>query len=468
LAKGGLKTAVLESGSFVGGTRVGGFERDGFRLDRHIHVLLWCLSLNDGHGNFPVATKELGAPCRFQVLPPNAIWMNATEDTPGQELLLPRFGSGRAVAEWIGVLVGGQLPEESQVAFAKVMDEASSYNWETLWSAEFEEMPAIDWLKSITDDAVVEMLLRHLCAMDMVVPDEISLERCSARSLAACVLAGEFGQRHMCVTSTDGPADTLIEGVCKVITENGGEIFLNHPAKRIVYEGDRVSGVVVADETGKEETWNCKYVIDATNWTATEKLIDEGMTPQIRECLDSLGKTKTIALDAHIGLDKKCINNLSMQCMMVDDSLNYDGVIATFTNLTQHWAPEGKQAVNSELFLWPEEYAKKSPEEWYAQMVHAVYKRWPETKEHTIWEEHFYEEAPVHHGIYTCKRLPNDSGVKGLYFAGDQTVGTGYFFDGAVGSGAKAAKMILNLENKEFYKKNPPYQVAAPDPTFSY
>jgi hypothetical protein len=441
LAKGGLKTAIFERGPEIGGTRYGGFTHDGFHLDRHIHVLLWNICLNDGMGNFPKVAREVGAAFQWQVLPPNAIWMN------NQEIFFPFCTTGEACADFISKMMGGgMLPEESLKEMVKVVDEAIATPPDVLWSEEYEHTPAIDWLKDITDDAVVEMLLRHFVAMTMVVPDEVALEKGSVQALLSCTLAGQFGARHQLTKVINDTADAIPRAFVKVATDNGGEMFLNQEVDKINIENGRAVGVTMKDGT----VHTADYVVCATNFPQIRPLLGKNIPADIDKLIDGLWETNTIGLDVHLGLDSIVLDHRSAQLMMVTDDLMYDGVIATFSNLDRSYAPAGQQAINSELFLSPDDYKSKSPEDWYAKMEDAVYKRWPQVKDHVMWKETFFEEAPVHHGIYCCRRLPNFSGVKGLYFAGDCTVGTGYFTERAIISGSNAGKLILKDAGKSF------------------
>lgn len=440
LAKAGLKTVIFERGPSAGGTRFDGFERDGFKLDKHIHVILWNLTLNDGVGNWVKAARETGAVVQWEAMPLNAIWLH------DEEKLIPFNSCGAGAAKFIADMMGVALPEESRLELCKVIDKAFSYTSEEIWSPEFDSTPAIEWLKEQTDDAIVEMLLRHFVAMTMVVDDEEALERGSINALVTCVIVGQFGGRHQLAKMRGDTADALPKAFCDVVTANGGEVLVNHTVKNILVENGKATGVVVVNPDGTEDTYKTKYVVNTAPYPHLRGLLGESIPAKIDEIVTDMYRSDTVGLDLHFGLDTKVLPHLSSQLMLVDESLCYDGVIATFSNLDPSWAPKGKQAVNVEYFLDPEVWKTKSNAEWYAKMENMLFSRWPEVWDHVEWTERFIQHTPVHHGIHAVKKLPIESGIAGLYFAGDCTVGTGYFTERAAYSGTKAAKLILGIE----------------------
>ena len=341
------------------------------------------------------------------------------------------------------------LPEKSAKEMCKVMDAGMACSVEELWSQEFDETPAIGWLKNITDDEAVEACLRHFVAANSVIADEIALEEGSINTLVTLLICGNFGGRHSIIKMRGEPAHALPVGFLNTAKKYSCKVLTHHTVKSINVDNGKAVGITVMTPEGKEETYNTRYVVNTGAYPELRRLLGDNIPDDIDKIVTDLYKSNTIALDYHFGLKKKVLNNLSAQLMLMTPEGNYDGVVATFSNLDPKWAPEGCQAINAELFLSPENFKKKSLKEWYTHMADGVINRWPEVKDNIIWtEEVIVPEAPVHHGIHAVKKLPLESGIDGLYFAGDCTVGKGYYTERAADSAMKVSKMIMKREGK--------------------
>ncbi|MFA4836745.1 MAG: FAD-dependent oxidoreductase, partial [Dehalococcoidia bacterium] len=245
------------------------------------------------------------------------------------------------------------------------------------------------------------------------------------------------------------PAEAMPKAFCDVATGHGGQVLTHHTVKNVIVENGKAKGVVVVGRQGVEETYRAKYVVNTACYPEMRKLLGANIPKHIDDIITDLYKSDTVALDVHLGLKKKVLPNLSSQLMLVTDQMEYDGVIATFTNLDPAWAPPGKQAINAELFLSQTEYKTKTVEEWFEHMKEGVFKRWPEVKPEVEWVESFIvPSASVHQSTHAVKRLPLESGIDGLYFAGDCTVGEGVVSERAAYSARKVAKMIISREGK--------------------
>nr|WP_092074598.1 FAD-dependent oxidoreductase [Dendrosporobacter quercicolus]NSL47554.1 NAD(P)/FAD-dependent oxidoreductase [Dendrosporobacter quercicolus DSM 1736]SDN04725.1 Phytoene dehydrogenase-related protein [Dendrosporobacter quercicolus] len=441
LAKAGLRTVIFEKGE-EGGTRYDvPIVRDGFKLDKHLHVILWCTTLNEGQGNWVQAARETGTNLRWEVLPQNAIYAD-------KEVFLPFCSNGEGVIEFLHD-IGMDLPEHSKYEMIKVIDAGLACTLEELWSQEFDEKPALGWLKQITDDPHVEAVLRSFVAANSVLADAVALEQGSINTLVTLLINGNFGGRHAIVKMTGEPAHALPVAFLTTVKKNGGTVLVHHTVKNVIVENGKSKGVTVINPDGAEEIYRTKYVVNTATYPDLRKLLGTNIPKHIDEIVTDLYKSNTVALDVHLALKKKVLHHLSAQLMLLTPDGKYDGVIATFSNLDPSWAPPGKQAINVELFLSPADFQKKTKEEWFAHMAEGVYSRWPEVRENVEWtEECIVLSAPVHHGCNAVRKLPLESGIEGLYFAGDCTVGVGYFTERAADSGTKAAKIIIDRHAK--------------------
>ncbi|MDF0544879.1 FAD-dependent oxidoreductase [Sphingobium sp. H39-3-25] len=386
------------------------------------------------------AARDTGANLRWEVLPQNAVYAG------GREVFLPFCSNGEAALDFLHD-IGLDMPEASKRAFVKVVDAALAVTPEEMWSERFDTTPAIEWLREITDDPNVATVLRHFIAANSVVADAIALEEGSINTLVTLLIAGNFGGRHLIVKMTGEPAHALPKAFLKVVKDQGGEVLTRHRVKELIVEDGAAKGVVVVTPEGAEKSYRTRHVVNTALYTDLRQLLGSNLPTRIDEIVTDLYRSNTIALDVHLGLSKKVLPHLSSQLMLMTDEGNYDGVIATFTNLDPSMAPEGKQAINIELFLSPDDFEAKTREEWFEHMAEGVFRRWPEVRECVEWTETFIvESAPVHHGIHAVKKLPLESGINGLFFAGDCTVGEGYFTERAAYSGSKVAELILRLE----------------------
>jgi len=283
----------------------------------------------------------------------------------------------------------------------------------------------------------------------------------------------KFGMSHI-----KGTSQALSQGFIDVIEENGGKVWLNNGAKRILTNRGRVTGVLADDGTELSTDY---IVCNANPMTAALQLLGRDKVPAWY--LNRLGawsggaSTFNVYLgvdcDSHkLGLDvhENFINvsyDLEKQYINMKSSVDFepDGIAITAYSVGDKTvAPPGASSLVLTSIAYAEPWLKLKPDEYQeaknrlaGRMIKLAERAAPDLSRHI---EALEVATPLTNIRYTGNpggsivgfdenyqgtgndHLPQRGPVEGLYFAG-AWVNIGGGFEPCIASGALAARQVI-------------------------
>lgn len=441
LAKGGLKTVVLEATDRIGGPKFGSYSMNGFRADL-THVPAWCMTFNGGGGWWVKAAHEVGATITFQCLP------NAAFHIGGRIIKMPYCTSGNAFLSFMKEMMPFPLPESTENALAKLFDTVLHMPEEQLWSEEMDTTPAEVWMDSIINDDTAKTLMATLSGMQLCIPPETALKSVNGRMVAGGALLAIFGGKINVVGLVNGACDEIPKGFCKVTTDYGGEVLLNHKVSRVIVEEGQAKGVVVSNK-GKEETYEAKHVIISTEYTAYKGLLGENLPRQFEKTIKAFDGMPITSLDVHFGLKRPVLCPFYNYLGFVSDTGEFTCLAASLPHYDPKSHPEGKELLQLQTFKPTPIFKSHSVEEWTEIMLDTVEKVAPGVRAEIEWSHATSISQPFHYQFVPVTKIPFDCpGIANLHFTGDCTPAPGLTTDRAAASAMIVAKKILKSRRK--------------------
>ncbi len=282
-----------------------------------------------------------------------------------------------------------------------------------------------------------------------------------------------FGMAHI-----KGTSQALSQGFIDVIEENGGKVWLNNGAKRILTSRGRVSGVLADDGT----ELSTKYVIcNANPLTAALQLLGQDKVPgwYLRRLGAWTGGASTfnVYLGADCDSSKLGLNvhenfinvsyDLEQQYVSMKSSVDFDpdGIAVTAYSVGDKTvAPPGASSIVLTSIAYAEPWLELKPQDYQeaknrlaGKMIKLAERAAPGLSRHI---EAIEVATPLTNIRYTGNpggsivgfdenyqgtgndHLPQRGPVEGLYFAG-AWVNIGGGFEPCIASGALAARQVL-------------------------
>ncbi len=282
-----------------------------------------------------------------------------------------------------------------------------------------------------------------------------------------------FGMAHI-----RGTSQALSQGFIDAVEDNGGKVWLNNGAKRILTSRGRVSGVVTEDGTEV----STRYVVcNANPFAVALHLLGHDKVPQWY--LKRLGAWNSGAstFNVYMGVDcdskklgfnvhENFINvsyDLNRQYANMKESVDFepDGIsLTSFSVLDKTVAPAGASSMVITSIAYAKPWMKLKPEEYHqaknrlaAKMIKLAEKAAPDLSKHIEVVE---VATPLTNMRFTGNpggsivgfdenyqgtgndHMPQRGPVEGLYFAG-AWVNIGGGFEPCIASGALAARQVI-------------------------
>jgi len=416
LATRGLKTVVLEQHSHVGGEKWGDYMfGDGFHADNHIHIPIWHMTLNEGHGWWAKAARDVGAAVCWTCLPNTGIYLQ------GRKFIVPYCSNGTAFMKFVADFSPIDIPVDTQKELIKVLDEALSMPQEEVWSTESETTPFITWLGRRTDNEVIKFLLRIFTSMLVIVPLESALEQASITAVVGTIIQGLLGAGMNLTAVLGGTAVELLKSFIDVIAVSGGTVLTNHKAMRVIIDQGKAGGVVALDAEGREKVYEAKYTIAAGGYTALPGLLEENLPQSLGQSVEGFDKVNNTGIDVHFALKRKALDSGCIPYMYVlADDLTSRGHIAFPSNWEPKMAPPEKQMVWTQKFVPTDQFKTRGRDEWIKEMTDMVDGVFPGFK-NEIESIAFHACSPaVQYFFSTTPKIPMEHpDLSSLYFVGD-------------------------------------------------
>jgi phytoene dehydrogenase-like protein len=441
LAKGGLKTIVFEATDHIGGPKYQSYTVNVFRSDL-THIPYWGMRWNGSGGWWVKAAEELGASIAFQCLPNAAFYVG------GKIVKMPYCTDGKAFLSFMKVMIPFPLPESTESALTKIFDEAVAMPESQLWSEDMDTTPAKAWIDSITDDDTAKSLMATLSGMQLCLPPDIALERVCARMVAGAFLSGLFGARVNMTGIVGGAVDEIPKAFCKVTTDHGGQVLLNHRVNKVIVEDGKAKGVVVST-TGTEETYEAEHVIVGTEYASYKKLLGKDLPRQIEKTINAFDGLHTTSLDVHFGLKWPVFSPWYSYLGFVSDAGEFTHLIASIPHFDPAFIPQGKQLFQIQTFKPTPVFKMHSPEEWTESLLDMTEKVFPELRAAIEWTHATVVPQPFQYQFVPVPKIPYDCpGIANLHFTGDCTPAPGFVTDRAAASAMIVAQKILKSRRK--------------------
>ena len=434
LAKSGLKTIVFEKTPWIGGRKYGSYKLGDISADKTCHIPLTAFTQNGGSGWWIKAAIEVGADIQWQALPNTQICFN------GHFITMPYCTSGRAFANFITGLM--PLPEKDKKELARVFDIAVGMPEEERYSRAMDEMPFRTWLDEKTDSVLVKELFKILNDISIVGGHDEASVTCTLGIMMA-FLAGWAN----CCYMTDGTSDQLPKAFCRVTTDHGGQVLLKNAATKVVIKNGQAKGVVVKDFEGTEKTYKAKYVLINACYDVLDEMLGLGgdMPQEITAACQSMSRANEVIVEVHFALKKKIAHPVASQIIAVDKTMAYQGSILYPDHWVPSLSPPGKQIIQIERFLSPEEFKGRSLEGWTDHLRDVCEGVFPGLKNAIELEQtHVVSSPGGYYGFYYGPKVPVECpGISNLYFVGDYTAAPGMVTERAASSAMIATKKII-------------------------
>ncbi len=439
LAKAGQKTILFEARGHGGGRIVSPIDEfDGYKV--HIHGVTHHPTMGDG-GFWHAAAKDLGAKVRLRLAPPGAIvWLRGKG-------YAYRFRRAYSDVEGMLELAAVQSPEPftdaSKKDLKKMLEEI--LNWDFMrMCADLDAVFLHDWLNERTKNPQVHHFFFNLfCQMvnfDMV--DTINHAGAGKFFTLFRQWLAREGNFGIC---TDGTIyENLIKPFEEVFVSLGGELKCKAAVDKVVVEGDRAKGVILAGPEGRE--YRAKRIIVSAPYPYIARLF-ENLPPEVASSIRDLEKTWTIDIATYSGLGRKVTDEPRFVAAQDPADWSYLLGLMAFSLAAPWSAPPGKHLIWTERIYRKEDYDKTKIKDYYEEIDQITEEVWPGFRESVEVQKHTVHPLLWHHQYSGYKKIPQKAeSISDLYFIGDGTTPQyGQGSDGAASTGVILAKQLLNI-----------------------
>ena len=193
-----------------------------------------------------------------------------------------------------------------------------------------DEISTAEWVSKYTKNEGVHGIFRNMCASIFAVGSE---------DLPARVFLTYFTRKSAFKRFGFHPEGTigLWRSLAAAIESHGGEVWLSTPVKKILSEGDTVTGVDVL-RNGERMTINAAIVVSDVGPAATVSLLGEENVPADYQDQVKKADRPTAMISVNFASRERLIDVPGMLSFAKSKRLAY---IANFTDLCPEMAPEG-------------------------------------------------------------------------------------------------------------------------------
>jgi phytoene desaturase len=193
-----------------------------------------------------------------------------------------------------------------------------------------DEISTAEWVSKYTKNEGVHGIFRNMCASIFAVGSE---------DLPARVFLTYFTRKSAFKRFGFHPEGTigLWRSLAAAIESHGGEVWLSTPVKKILSEGDTVTGVDVL-RNGERVTINAPIVVSDVGPAATVSLLGEENVPADYQDQVKKADRPTAMISVNFASRERLIDVPGMLSFAKSKRLAY---IANFTDLCPEMAPEG-------------------------------------------------------------------------------------------------------------------------------
>jgi len=230
-----------------------------------------------------------------------------------------------------------------------------------------------------------------------------------------------------------GGYDRISEILAGYVRENGNEVRLGSPVRRVVVRDGRAEGVI--DGSGEFFGADC-VVVSYPAYAAVRQLFDGGVFDEgfLRD-VERLNKTTSV-VETHFCTSERIDTR---QVVFPVGSHTAKGIFF-ISNITPRVSPRGEHLLMAGTPVPPED--TESPErirEISRQMKSEISEIYPDFERSLLWERpmawRLVEAVAKEPGLVWKQKMPHQvDGIRGLYFVGDSTVGYGIGTDSAAHS----------------------------------
>jgi len=232
----------------------------------------------------------------------------------------------------------------------------------------------------------------------------------------------------------DGGYDSICKVLSRYIEENGGNIKLNSPVKKIIIENSKVVGIIINNDDFLPT--NC-VVISCPAYMAINQLFDKDVfDDEFLRYVNWLNK-KTAVVEVHFALNKQIDSRHIV--FPVGDNYITKGIFF-ISNITPSVSPCDEHLI---IAGTPVESSVANNPKQVRMIVNNMKKEigeiYPQFESSLIWERpmvwSLVESVVKEPGFVWKSKMPHEvSSVKGLFFVGDSTVSYGIGTDSAAHS----------------------------------
>ncbi|MBP1816978.1 NAD(P)/FAD-dependent oxidoreductase [Mycobacterium sp. OAE908] len=193
-----------------------------------------------------------------------------------------------------------------------------------------DEISTAEWVSKYTKNEGVHGIFRNMCASIFAVGSE---------DLPARVFLTYFTRKSAFKRFGFHPEGTigLWRSLAAAIESHGGEVWLSTPVKKILSEGDTITGVDVL-RNGERVTINAPIVVSDVGPAATVSLLGEENVPADYQDQVKKADRPTAMISVNFASRERLIDVPGMLSFAKSKRLAY---IANFTDLCPEMAPEG-------------------------------------------------------------------------------------------------------------------------------
>ena len=419
----GYKVLLMESTSRLGG-RCSTEEIEGFKLSTG------AVALHRG-GAFEDICKEVGAELELVNMPHQFYRIGSIE---GESYEMPSKGAIPALLDIVSSLEAnrakmlGHMAKE--VAVGKVMN---LFSRGVRGEEKAEDITFRDWLLKYTENDLAHK------TFDSMACNVTSYHTYEVKASEMFALFARMGTYAALGVSSSGNEENM-KSLEVVIRSNGGEVWTECPAQRIIVENGLAKGIIVQkDGTGVETA--SRAVISNAGPTKTVKLAGEDNFEN--SYLDLIKKLNPVGMIlVHVASDKPlCLERGELGGALLVGLRRLTSAFP-LTNFSSELAPPGKHLLycvgSSPSYLEP-----INLEEEIEQTTLDLRDQFPEfSRSGRILKcEVVYQELPQPGRV----RIPRDTPIKNLYNVGDGVQALG---EGGTSAAAESAKEVATIVKK--------------------
>ena len=278
LAKGGLRVAVFEKASGIGGRMRLDETSPGFTGFEH-----WvAFGQGWGGGAWYRAARELDADVRFYEVPEPCLYYRGS----GMKFqIAPRCASPSALVAYYESLFPAPLPEATRREFIRAFEYAAAIPYAELFREPLASIPFSDFKDKLSRDPQVVAFFASIAANSTMCEADEAMRHLSAGGLLSTFRFWWMSEAH-CVAFKPNYVEGLVKPFVDAMGRHGGELFVGTEVSEVLIENGTAVGVSVKTAGGERREIRAGKVVVNADFTSIPRLF-RVVPPEVQRPIDA-------------------------------------------------------------------------------------------------------------------------------------------------------------------------------------